>query len=150
MRSGDTARLPWASLRRQLNPQRCPIFRAKVDSRFFSSQLHKIHRTLRMSPGYGCWRHRSAMECKRSDSPRGSLRTAEGRKSSVSDLTKVIVCPLWDARDYRLRARHYNAWKSKCSRCGREVAVADSLKPRASAQELRVRCEQCDLVENSK
>lgn len=38
---GDTVRIPWTSLRRQSNPQRVPIFHAKVDSRFFSLQLHE-------------------------------------------------------------------------------------------------------------
>jgi len=48
MRSGDPARLPWTSLCRQSNSQRCsPDFPRKV---LFAANFIKIHRTLRMSP----------------------------------------------------------------------------------------------------
>ena len=51
MRSGGTARLPWTSLRRQSNPQRCPEFPRKGGQQgYFRCDFIKIHRTLRTSP----------------------------------------------------------------------------------------------------
>ena len=47
IRSGDPARRPWTSLRRQSNSQRWPDFPRKV---FFACTFIKIHRTLRTSP----------------------------------------------------------------------------------------------------
>ena len=67
----------------------------------------------------------------------------------MSEVFKTIVCPLWDVSDHRFQARHYKAWTRKCCRCGRNVAVADSLRQQADSEEVRFLCEQCDLVQKS-
>ena len=63
---------------------------------------------------------------------------------------KILVCPLWKVGDHRFRARHYGVWKRKCTRCGGDVVVAESLKQTADSEEVRLMCENRDLVEKSR
>jgi len=67
----------------------------------------------------------------------------------VADVLKTIVCPLWDINNHRFRARRYTAWTRKCYRCGRDLAVADSLKRQADSEDVRFVCEQCALIRES-
>ena len=59
-----------------------------------------------------------------------------------------IECPLWNARDKRFEARHYRAWTRQCLRCGRDVAVSDTLKQQADATGAQFICEQCALLQS--
>ena len=100
MRSGgDTTRLPWTSLRRQSNSQRCPhfpIFHAKVGSRFFSLHLPQDSSYTSHVPGIGGWRHTSAVERRRLGSPLGVLRAAEhGSVKSVGKYALVVTSALF-------------------------------------------------------
>jgi hypothetical protein len=58
---------------------------AAVALNYFAYNFIKIHRTLRIVSGDGCWRHRSVVERRGLGCRLGSIRAAEGGKSSIND-----------------------------------------------------------------
>jgi hypothetical protein len=68
----------------------------------------------------------------------------------VTEQQETLVCPLRKVGDRRFRARHYAVWIRKCARCRGKIIVSDSLKTKADAAGVRLLCENCALIENSK
>lgn len=68
-------------------------------------------------------------------------------RRSDCQMTKSIICPLWDNTDHRFKSRAYHAWDHKCGSCGRKVVISEAVKHTIDDGEaVPIICEQCALM----